>query len=172
VNQKTRKNIPSNVNAADVEREVEARLASLEPDTEVLLVERTGMRGSPAIRVFLDRPGGVDHELCARATRELRELLRDYAVEVSSPGPSRPLTKPGHYRRFLGRKVRVRTREAIEGKSEFKGELIGADDSGIDLAGEWGTVTIPHDRIKRSNLLPQAAPPTGETDMIETERML
>jgi ribosome maturation factor RimP len=121
----------------------------------------TGVRGSPAVRVFLDRPGGVDHELCVRATRELRERLRDYAVEVSSPGPARPLTKPSHYRRFLGRKARVRTNEAIEGKSEFKGELIEADDTGVDLAGEWGTVRIPHELIKRSNLMPQPAPLPG-----------
>ena len=152
--QKTHKTPPPKINASELQSEVEARLAALEPDTEVLLVELTGFRGSPAIRVFLDRPGGVDHELCARATRELREFLRDYTVEVSSPGPSRPLTKPEHYRRFTGRKVRVRTNEAIEGKSEFKGELIGADDAGIDLAGEWGTVRIPHERVKRSNLLP------------------
>jgi ribosome maturation factor RimP len=148
--------------ASDLRGEVEARLQTLEPDAEVLLVELTGMRGSPAVRVFLDRPGGVDHELCTRATRELRELLRDYVVEVSSPGPSRPLTKPSHYRRFLGRKVRVRTKQEIEGKSEFKGELVGADDGAIDLAGQWGTVTIPHERIKRSNLMPGPASAPGE----------
>ena len=75
-------------------------------------------------------PGGVDLELCARVTHHLRDLLRDYTVEVSSPGPERPLTKLEHYRRYLGRRVRVRTREAIEGRKDFKGELIGADDSG------------------------------------------
>jgi ribosome maturation factor RimP len=160
VKQKTRRNPSPSIDASELQSEVEARLAALEPDIDVLLVELTGMRGSPAMRVFLDRPGGVDHELCVRATRELRELLRDYAVEVSSPGPSRPLTKPEHYQRFLGRRARVRTTEAIEGKTEFKGELIGADESGIDLAGEWGTVRIPHERIKRSNLLPQPVPPS------------
>jgi ribosome maturation factor RimP len=162
VKQKTHKTPTPNNDASELQSEVETRLAALQPDIEVLLVELTGLSGSPAIRVFLDRPGGVDHELCARATRELREFLRDYVVEVSSPGPSRPLTKPEHYRRFTGRKVRVRTNEAIEGKSEFKGELIGADDKGVDLAGEWGTVRIPHDRIRRSNLLPQPVEIPGE----------
>jgi ribosome maturation factor RimP len=161
VKQKTQRTPHSNNCASDLQSEVEARLEALDPGTEVLLVELTGQRGSPAIRVFLDRPGGVDHELCARATRELREFLRDYTVEVSSPGPSRPLTKPEHYRRFTGRRVRVRTNEAIEGKSEFKGELIGADDTGVDLAGEWGTVRVPHERIRRSNLLPQPAEEPG-----------
>jgi len=134
---------------------IEQRLALLEPDVEVLLVEGTGFKGSPALRVFLDRPGGVDHELCARTTRHLRDLLRDYTVEVSSPGPDRPLTRPEHFHRFLGRRVRIRTREAIEGKSEFKGELIDADERAVALAGDWGTMRIPHERIRRSNLVPQ-----------------
>jgi len=140
----------------DLQPEVEARLAEVEPDVEVLLVEKTGLRGSGGLRVFLDRPRGVDHELCVRVTRHLRDLLADYTVEVSSPGPSRPLTKLDHYRRFVGRRVRVRTREAIDGRSEFKGELVGADERGVVVAGELGPVTIPHERIRRSNLVPQA----------------
>jgi ribosome maturation factor RimP len=137
-------------------------MAELDPTVEVLLVEVVGAKGSPAIRVFLDRPEGVDHELCARATRNLGEFLRDYTVEISSPGPSRPLTKPDHFRRFLGRRVRVRTREAIEGRSDFKGELVDADERRVALSGHWGTVEIPHDRIKRSNLVPQAEPVGGQ----------
>lgn len=132
-------------------------MAEVEPDVEVLLVERIGLKGSRALRVFLDRPGGVDHGLCARVTRHLRDLLSDYTIEVSSPGPSRPLTKLDHYRRFVGRRARVRTTEAIDGRSEFKGELVEADDRGVVLASELGTVTIPHERIRRSNLVPQAA---------------
>jgi ribosome maturation factor RimP len=130
-------------------------MAELDPAVEVLLVEVVGAKGSPAIRVFLDHPDGVDLDICARATRSLSETVRDYAVEVSSPGPSRPLTKPDHFRRYLGRRVRVRTREAIEGRSEFKGELVDADERRVALAAHWGTVEIPHDRIKRSNLVPQ-----------------
>jgi len=145
---------------AAIQAEVEERLGELEPDVEVLAVELLGGGRARILRIFLDRPGGVDLDLCARVTRHLRDLLRDYTVEVSSPGPQRPLTKLKHYRRFMGRRVRVRTREAIEGRNDFKGELIGADDSGVALAGEWGTVTIPHERIRRSNLVAQA--PAGE----------
>jgi ribosome maturation factor RimP len=141
--------------AKDLQEEVESRLATLEPDVEVLLVEVLGLGRSATVRVFLDRPGGVDHGLCARVTDHLRDLLVDYSVEISSPGPSRPLTKPDHYRRFIGSRVRVRTREAIEGKSEFKGDLVAADERGVALTGEWGTITIPHERIRRSNLVPQ-----------------
>jgi ribosome maturation factor RimP len=146
---------------ADIQAEVDQRLAGLEPDVEVLAVERIGGGRSPTLRIFLDRDGGVDLELCARVTQHLRDLLRDYTVEVSSPGPERPLRKLEHYQRFMGRRVRIRTRDTIEGRNDFKGELIGADDRGVSLAGEWGTVMVPHERIRRSNLVAQA--PTGKT---------
>jgi ribosome maturation factor RimP len=142
---------------SDLQSEVEWRLAEVEPDVDVLLVESIGVKGSRGVRVFLDRPGGVDHELCVRVTRHVRDLLADYTVEVSSPGPSRPLTKLDHYRRFVGHRVRLRTNEAIDGRSELKGELASVDEDGVVLSCEWGTVTIPHDRIRRANLVPQPA---------------
>jgi ribosome maturation factor RimP len=139
----------------DLQAEIEARIAETEPDVEVLAADLIGARRSPLLRIFIDRPAGVDLELCARVTHHLRDLLREYTVEVSSPGPERPLTKPDHYRRYLGQRVRVRTREAIEGRKDIKGELIGADDREVALAADWGTITIPHERIRRSSLMPQ-----------------
>ena len=143
-----------------IQAQIEARLAATEPDVEVLAADVMGSRRSPMLRIYIDRPGGVDLELCARVTHHLRDLLREYTVEVSSPGPERPLTKLDHFRRYLGRRVRVRTREAIEGRRDFKGELIGADDRGVALAADWGTITIPHERIRRSSLVSQ---PPAET---------
>jgi ribosome maturation factor RimP len=141
--------------ASSLQEEVERRLEASEPDVEVLLVEQTAFGRAPALRVFLDRPGGVDHGLCVRATRQLEDLLRDYSIEVSSPGPSRPLTKPHHFERFVGRRVRVKLSEAIDGRSEFRGELTGAGEHSIELAGDWGTVAIPYESVRRANLTPQ-----------------
>jgi ribosome maturation factor RimP len=146
---------------AEIQAEVESRLDTCEPEVEVLAVDMIGSSRSPGLRIFIDRPGGVDLDLCARVTHHLRDLLRDYSVEVSSPGPERPLTKPEHYRRFMGRRIRVRAREAIDGRKDFNGELIGADEAGVTLAGHWGTVTIPHERIRRSRL---AAAASGGSD--------
>jgi ribosome maturation factor RimP len=140
---------------AELQERIEARLATVEPEVEVLAVEVAGSSRAPKLRVFLDRPGGVDLDLCARVTHHLRDLLLDYGIEVSSPGPERPLTKLEHYQRHLGRRIRVRTREAIDGRSEFKGELVGADSDGVALAADWGMVRIPHERIRRSNLISQ-----------------
>jgi ribosome maturation factor RimP len=148
----------------ELQAKIEERLNRFEPDVEVLRADVVGGRASRGLRLFIDRPGGVDHELCARVTQHLRDLLVDYSLEVSSPGPSRPLTKPEHYRRFVGRRVRISTREAIDGRSEFKGELVEAGDESVAVSGHWGKVSIPLDRIRRSNLVPQpveAKPPGG-----------
>jgi len=139
----------------ELQRQIEERVAVVEPDVEVLAVDLAGSRRAPILRVYLDRPGGVDLELCARVTHHLRDLLADYGVEVSSPGPERPLAKLEHYQGHLGRRIRVRTHEAIDGRSDFKGELVGADAEGISLAADWGMVRIPHERIRRSNLISQ-----------------
>ena len=129
---------------------IEERLAQAEPDVDVLLVEQiSGSR----VRVFVDHPDGVDLALCERVTNHLRDLLVDYSLEVSSPGPERPLTKPQHFRRFVGRRARVRTREEHEGRRTFTGELVGASDSEITVAADSGVVSIPYSDINRSNLV-------------------
>jgi ribosome maturation factor RimP len=146
---------------SELQADVESRLTVDEPEVEVLAVDVIGSSRSPALRIFIDRPGGVDLDLCARVTHHLRDLLRDYSVEVSSPGPERPLSKLDHYRRFMGRRVRVRTLEPIDGRKDFKGELIAADEGGVTLAGEWGTVTIPHGVVRRSTLVAGAPQGSG-----------
>ena len=78
-----------------------------EPEVEVLLAE---VARRSRLRVFIDHPDGVTLELCERVTRRLHELRERYSLEVSSPGVERPLTKPAHFRRFVGRRARVRTR--------------------------------------------------------------
>jgi ribosome maturation factor RimP len=129
---------------------IEERLASVEPDVDVLLVEQVS---GGKVRLFVDHPNGVDLALCERVTNHLRDLLVDYSLEVSSPGPERPLTKPDHFRRFVGRRARVSTQEDHDGRKTFTGELVGASDSEITVAADNGVVSIPYSDINRSNLL-------------------
>jgi ribosome maturation factor RimP len=136
----------TNVLAQDIEQ----RLASAEPEVELLAVEKVGPE---RLRLFIDHPRGVDLALCERVTNHLRDLLVDYGLEVSSPGPERPLTKPEHFRRFLGRRARVRLREPRDGHRSVTGELVGASDEEITVAGQGGVMTIPYSDIGRSNLL-------------------
>ena len=90
-----------------IQADIEARLSEVEPDVEVLLAEVVGGR---LVRLFIDHPDGVTLDLCERVTNQLPEVREKYALEVSSPGADRPLTKPEHFRRFLGHRARVRTR--------------------------------------------------------------
>ena len=134
----------------DIQTEIETRLQTAEPSVEVLLAERIG---ADRVRVFVDHPDGVDLALCERVTAHLRDLLTEYALEVSSPGPERPLSKPDHYRRFVGRRVRLRTRGDHDGRRSFTGELVGATDDEVTVAADEGVVTIPYEDVKRGNLL-------------------
>jgi len=132
------------------EKDIQQQIAANEPEVEVLLVEHPA-RGR--MRLFIDHPKGVDLALCERVTHQLSELLNDYALEVSSPGPERPLVKPDHFRRFIGRRVRVRTRSEHEGRRSFTGELVGASEAEVTVAADDGVVSIPYADINRSNLV-------------------
>ena len=138
--------------------DIEKRLAGVEPDVEVLACEKVGPE---RLRLFIDHPDGVSLALCERVTHHLRELLVDYGLEVSSPGPERPLTKPDHFRRFLGRRARVRLREPKDGHRSFTGELVGASDDEVTVATGDGVVLIPYADINRSNLIPEVAGSPG-----------
>jgi len=133
---------------------VESRLRDQEPDVELLALERPA---SESLRLVIDTPVGVDIALCERVTGLCRDLLESYSLEVSSPGPERPLTKPEHFRRYLGRRVRVRTREEVAGHQSFTGRLTDADDKSVSVDSGDGPVAIPLAAVRRSNLLSDGA---------------
>jgi ribosome maturation factor RimP len=77
-----------------------------------------------------------------------------YGLEVSSPGPERPLSKPDHFARFVGRRARLRTRaELPDGRRHLTGELIGATEDAVTVAADTGVVSIAYADISRSNLV-------------------
>jgi ribosome maturation factor RimP len=138
--------------------DIETRLAGPLPDVELLACEPAGR---DRLRLTIDHHEGVDLALCEQVTHELSDLLREYALEVSSPGPERPLVKPDHFRRFLGRQARVRTREPRDGHRNFTGELVGASDAEVTVAAGTGVVTIPYAEIARSHLVSGTPDPEG-----------
>ncbi len=144
-----------------IQTDIEARLAASEPDVEVLLAE---VVGGSTLRVFIDHPGGVTLALCERVTKALSEVRERYALEVSSPGTERPLSKPQHFHRYLGRRARVRTSGDVHGDVEagerrhrsFTGELVGASQDAVTIAADGdppSLVAIPYAEIQRSNLI-------------------
>jgi ribosome maturation factor RimP len=133
-----------------VQSDIEAHLAQVEPDVEVLLAE---VVGGSLVRLFIDHPQGVSLDLCERVTNHLAMVRETYALEVSSPGTERPLSKPAHFRRYVGRRARVRTRGDHDGRRSFTGELLGASDDTVTVAADTGVVQIPYADITRSNLV-------------------
>lgn len=137
-----------------LQHEIESTLATRVPEVEVVLAERP----SPGqLRVVIDRPGGVDLDLCERVSRELSPLRERYALEVSSPGLDRPLVKPEHYRRALGERVAVRTDAPVEGRRRFHGGLRAADDDGIEIEQDGRPVRIRYAEIRRSHVVYEPA---------------
>ena len=136
-----------------IQSEIEETLARSEPDVEVLLAE---VAPGGVVRLFIDHPEGVTLDLCTRVTHALVDVRERYALEVSSPGTERPLTKPDHFRRYLGRRARVRLRNEHDGRKTFTGELVGASDTDVTLAADDGVLQIPYADINRSNLVEEA----------------
>jgi ribosome maturation factor RimP len=122
------------------------------PGVEVLAVE---LLSPSRFCVYVDHPEGVDHALCARVTRLLDAYRTEYTIDVSSPGPERPLRKREHFVTALGRRVAVRTESRIGGRDRFKGELVDAADGAVLLATTQDSdpLRIPYDAIVRANLI-------------------
>ena len=141
--------------------------ARLDQLTEV--VERSLPRGTelvearfsagPLLTLLVDREDGpVDHEFCSQVVSTVTPALdaEGYSgsLEVSSPGIERPLTKPEHFRRFLGREVKVRIGEPIDGRRNFTGviERASEKDFVLKLLEGGAEVELPFGSVARANL--------------------
>jgi ribosome maturation factor RimP len=135
---------------------------------ELVDVELRGGGKARMLRLFIDKPGGVTHEDCAFVSRELGTILDvedavpggPYTLEVSSPGLDRKLVKPADFERFAGSRVRLITRQPVEGSRHWEGRLQGLYDGRIAL--EVGskkapahTVEIELGNLERANLVPE-----------------
>ena len=129
-----------------LEREISGKVAEALPGVEVLAVELTGPE---RFTVYVDRAGGVDHALCEQVTRVLWDYLRDYSVDVSSPGLERPLRKPQHFQRVLGRRVKLKT----AARAKVRGEVRRANENAVTVGIDGDEVDIPYEQIVRGNLI-------------------
>ena len=132
-------------------REVSRRVESGLPGVEVLAVE---LSGPERFTVFVDHPGGVDHALCERVTDVLRSYLRDFSVDVSSPGMDRPLRRPEHFRGVVGHNVALRTEE----RRRLRGQVVEAGDRTVTVKTATEDIEVPYDAIVRGNLVDEERP--------------
>jgi ribosome maturation factor RimP len=130
----------------EITPEVERRV----PGVEVLAVE---LLSPSRFCVWVDHPAGVDHALCERVTRVLDAYRTQYTIDVSSPGPERPLRKPAHFAAVIGRRVSVRTEPEIDGRARVRGGVSAADDDAVTVETAEATLRIPYDVIVRGNLI-------------------
>jgi ribosome maturation factor RimP len=127
-------------------REIAPKVEQALPGTEVLAVELTSR---DRFTVFVDHAQGVDHALCERVTNILRDYLREYSVDVSSPGLERPLRNQSHFRNVVGRRVALRTQE----RNRLRGEVVAAGERSVTVKTNDESVDIPYDTIVRGNLI-------------------
>jgi ribosome maturation factor RimP len=128
-----------------LQREVARLVEGALPGVDVLALELTGKE---RFCVFVDHAQGVDHALCERVTNVLRGYLDDYSVEVSSPGPERPLRTRDHFARAVGRTVRVKTEAG-----RARGQVVQAGERAVKIAANGEPVDIPYEAIVRANLI-------------------
>jgi ribosome maturation factor RimP len=134
-------------------REVVQRVEGALPGVEVLAVELTGPE---RFCVFVDHAQGVDHALCERVTDVLRDYLRDFSVDVSSPGIERPLRTREHFAGVVGRRVSLRTSTEIAGRRRFRGDVSDARERAVTVVVDGAEVDIPYEDIVRGNLIDEA----------------
>jgi len=127
---------------------------------EIIDIEfrREGSRGGKVLRLYLDKEEGLNVDDLGRVSRRLSDLLDDcdvvdgaYTLEVSSPGINRPLKRPEHFARFIGKRVRVKTRDMISGRRSFLGILQEVLADKITLRQEGTRYEIPFSMIEKSN---------------------
>jgi ribosome maturation factor RimP len=134
------------------------------PIVQELLLELVDVELVPSgrrwlLRVFIDREGGVTVSDCERVSRDLDRLLdvedfidHPYVLEVSSPGLTRPLKKQKDFERYKGKVCKIITRSLVDGKNEFRGEIVDVPGSNVEVRAEGKVYSIPLDEIKKANL--------------------
>lgn len=139
-----------------IEIQVDDQLARDLPEVDLREVQIVGSPRGGTLRVVIDHPDGVDHELCVQTTKSLERagLLERFAIEVSSPGPEPPLRTLAHYREALGHRVSLRV--ADEGGKRARsvsGTLMSVDADGVEVSTADGTTWVPAGAIRRARIV-------------------
>jgi ribosome maturation factor RimP len=127
---------------------------------ELVHVEYQREPGGRILRLYIDRAGGVTLDDCANVSRQLNDMLDvylddigSYSLEVTSPGPERPLSKLQDYERFRGRKAKIRTWQPLNNQKNFTGIISGVAADHIELSSNEKTVVIPFGDISKARLV-------------------
>jgi ribosome maturation factor RimP len=141
----------------DLQRLLESTLSGL--GYEIVDIERSGGKGR-LLRIFIDKPGGIDVEDCATVSHHLSRVFAvegvDYdRLEVSSPGLDRPLRREQDFARYSGQKARIKMRVPIAGQRNFVGVLRDTRAGKVEIEVENGkTVSLDLANLDKARLVP------------------
>jgi ribosome maturation factor RimP len=143
---------------AKIEKVIEPALIS--ENLELIAVELKREAAGLVLRIYLDsRSGRISLDEIAKATQAINPLLDEagvidqkYMLEVSSPGIERPLTKPDHFKQFVGSKVLIKTVKPIENRKQFKGTLKSADDKDFVVEIDGKEYVIAYENVSKARL--------------------
>jgi ribosome maturation factor RimP len=127
---------------------------------ELVHVEYQRESSGRILRLYIDRPQKVTLDDCINVSRQLNDLLDvylddigPYNLEVTSPGPERPLSKLQDYERFKGRQVKIRTLQPLDGQKNFTGVISGVSAQNVTLLSNAEKVVIAFDNISKARLV-------------------
>lgn len=127
---------------------------------ELVYVEFQREQTGRVLRLYLDAPGGVTIDDCARISRQVSALLDVYAekldsytLEVSSAGLNRPLCKQNDFERFVGQMAKIKTTAPVSGRKNFKGELMGISNGTVRIRVDGNAFAVPYDTIAKAQLI-------------------
>jgi len=137
-----------------------AEQAANDHGVELVHAEVAGPEGSPVVRLFIDKPGGVTHDDCSKVSHQVSTVLdvedfihSAYLLEVSSPGLERGLYKKADYERFTGSIAKIKARSPIRGQRNFRGRILGVVNDHVIVEDRTsGRVELPLDGIAKANL--------------------
>ncbi len=137
-----------------------ARPVCLEQGVELIHVEWLREPGGWVLRLYLDRPGGITLDDCAVFSRQISDLIdvnldidASYRLEVSSPGPQRPLGQASDFNRFKGHQARIRTARPVSGRRTFTGIVNGAEGDTVCMLVDGQPILFGFSSIKKAHLL-------------------
>jgi ribosome maturation factor RimP len=127
---------------------------------ELVHIEYQRETGGRILRLYIDKPGGITLEDCVSVSHQFSDLLNvkieteeSYSLEVSSPGPDRPLGNPLDFEKFKGNVAKIKTHQPVDGQKNFKGVLLGISEGTVKLLVNEKTVVIPFQEITKARLV-------------------